>query len=74
MKNKLLLNKELYDNDAVMKTMKAFGSLAEINLSETDKYYELIFCNCRVNSVQTMREFENYVLIETIQAAGDLYA
>lgn len=73
MKNKLLLNKELYDNDAVMKTMKAFGSLAEINLSETDKYYELIFCNCRVKSVQTMREFENYVLIETIQAAGDLY-
>lgn len=74
MKNKLLLNKELYGNDAVMKTMKAFNTLAEISLSETDKYYELIFCNCRVNPVQTMREFENYVLIETIQAAGDLYA
>ena len=74
MKNKLLLNKELYNSDAIMKTLKAFGTLADISLLETDKYYELIFCNCRVNPVQTIREFENYVLIETIQAAGDLYA
>lgn len=74
MKNKLLLNKELYNNDAVRKTMKAFGALAEISLSETDKYYELIFRDCKVNTIQTIREFENYVLIETIQSAGDLYA
>lgn len=74
MKNKLLLNKELYNNDAVRKTMKAFSALTEISLSETDKYYELIFRDCKVNTIQTIREFENYVLIETIQSAGDLYA
>ena len=74
MKNKLLLNKELYNTDAVRKTMKAFSALAEISLSETDKYYELICCDCKVNTIQTIREFENYVLIETIQSAGDLYA
>lgn len=74
MKNKLLLNKELYNNDAVMKAIKAFDTLAEISLSETDEYYKLIFCNCKVNTTQTMREFENYVLIEMIQNAGDLYA
>ena len=54
--------------------MKAFSALAEISLSETDKYYELIFRDCKVNTIQTIREFENYVLIETIQSAGDLYA
>lgn len=74
MENKLLLNKELYNNDAVMKTIRVFGELAEICLSETDEYYELIFCNCKVNTTRTIREFENYVLIETIQNTGDLYA
>lgn len=73
MKNKLLLNKELYNKNSVLDTVATFAALAEISVTEAEQYYELSFRNCKVDEKRIIREFENYVLIETIQAAGGLY-
>ena len=73
MKNKLLLNKELYNKNSVLDTVATFVALAEISVTEAEQYYELSFRNCKVDEKRIIREFENYALIETIQAAGGLY-
>lgn len=73
MKNKLLLNKELYNKNSVLDTVATFAALAEISVTEAEQYYELSFRNCKVDEKRTIREFENYVLTETIQVAGGLY-
>lgn len=74
MKNRLLLHKDLYNRVAIQNAVKAFGSLASIEMKETKDYYDIFFDNCVTDEMRTLSEFENYVLIETIKAAGDLYA
>ena len=73
MKNSLLLNKEIYNRDAIQMSVAAFRSPADISVVEEDNYYHLRFEKCRTESLMILNEFRNYVLIATLKNTGDLY-
>lgn len=69
--NQLFLHKEIYSIQALRQTVAAFSSLAEISVEEVREYYHLIFENCRTDEVILRDEFQNYVLLATIQSMGE---
>ena len=72
--NKMTLQKEIYPKSAIVHAIQAFDQLATIRLAEEDeKYYMLTFEQCMADPQRTMDEFGNYVLAETIKAAGGMY-
>lgn len=73
MMNKLRLHKEIYQKQAVLQAVRAFENIAVIHVEETEDYYCLFFKKCKADPDITIKEFENYVLIATIQNTGDLY-
>lgn len=71
--NHLLLHKEIYSRQALQQAVVAFGGLARISLSEEGEYYHLTFEEVRADITKMKNEFQNYVLIGTIQGMGELY-
>ena len=72
--NRMTLQKEIYQKSAIEKAIQAFSQIAMIRLTEEDeKYYILTFEQCMADPQRTMDEFGNYVLAETIKAAGGMY-
>lgn len=73
MKNRLLLHKKIYTERAVQNTIQAFGAIAEVSCQQAEQYYELQFRRCRAGMERTVKEFGNYVLMESIKETGALY-
>ena len=72
--NRMTLQKEIYQKSAIEKAIQAFSQIATIRLTEEDeKYYMLMFEQCMADPQRIMDEFGNYVLAETIKAAGGMY-
>ena len=60
--NNLLLNKNLFSMQAVVKSIDDYSKYASIVLEENVGYWNIIFDNCVHDKTLTMREFENYVI------------
>lgn len=73
MSHRLLLNKELYGQNAILDAIKAFNTICRVNISEDEVYYRLEFENAKCDLQTLMDEFQNYVLITTIKSMGNLY-
>lgn len=72
--NKMTLQKEIYQKSAIEEAMQDFSRIARIHLDEEkENYYYLTFEQCIADPRRTMDEFGNYVLAETIRAAGGMY-
>ena len=72
--NRMTLQKEIYQKSAILHAIQAFAQIATIRLEEEEeKYYVLTFEQCVADQQRTMDEFGNYVLAETIKAAGGMY-
>lgn len=67
--NDLKLNKELYDRKDIVSVAKVFSHLAMIRIEDDNDYWKCRFENCRYDTEQTKREFENY-LIDHINSKG----
>ena len=70
--NRMTLQKEIYPKSAIEETIQAFSRIAKIHMEE-ENYYSLTFEQCLADPQRTMDEFGNYVLAETIRAAGGMY-
>lgn len=72
--NRMTLRKEIYRRSAIEEAIQAFRQIAKIHLEEEkENYYSLAFEQCLADPQRTMDEFGNYVLAETIRAAGGMY-
>ena len=71
--NQLFLHKEIYSGQVLQQAVTAFGSLARISVAENKSYYCLTFEECLADERKLLDEFQNYVLIGTIQSMGELY-
>ena len=72
--NRMTLQKEIYPKSAIEETIQAFSRIAKIHMEEEkENYYSLTFEQCLAYPQRTMDEFGNYVLAETIRAAGGMY-
>lgn len=72
--NRMTLRKEIYRRSAIEEAIQAFSQIAKIYLTEEkENYYSLTFEQCLADPQRTMDEFGNYVLAETIRAAGGMY-
>lgn len=60
--NTLQLAKELYAEALVHQTIQVFSGLCEVELSEDERYYTCAFHRTKYESVETMHEFENYLI------------
>lgn len=66
----LKLCKEVYSPNVVIQSKDAFSGLAGITISEDSDYWICSFTNCKVNTSQTVAEFENYA-IDLMNANAD---
>lgn len=69
----LSLNKGIYTYKSLQTAIIAFDSLADIDVSEDEDYYHLIFRQCKTDTAMLLNEFGNYVLVASIKNMGDLY-
>ncbi|SCY47357.1 hypothetical protein SAMN02910370_02714 [Lachnospiraceae bacterium XPB1003] len=60
MNNKLC--KEFYENDALLKAIQAYKSLADISFTEDDNYYYYNINKSDYEPDLVANEFENYIL------------
>ena len=58
----LKLNKSIYEREALVAAVSAFGEVAKISLTEDNSYWICSFDGCRYDEKQTLHEFENYVI------------
>ena len=62
MNDGLLLLKEIYSIDRIRQTCNAFSDLAEITVTDSNKYWKCEFAECRFDYKKTICEFENYLI------------
>ena len=60
--SKSQINKEIFDIGIVTKAIEDYSDIASINVSETKDYIELEFDNCKYDTEETIKEFENYLI------------
>ena len=60
--SKSQINKEIFDIGIVTKAIEDYSDIASINVSETKDYIELEFDNCKYDTEETVKEFENYLI------------
>ena len=60
--SKSQINKEIFDIGIVTKAIEDYSDIASINVYETKDYIELEFDNCKYDTEETIKEFENYLI------------
>ena len=58
----LFLNKDLYDERFIRRTISDFSRIATISLHEDGDYWICTFENTRTSISRTIYEFENYLI------------
>ena len=58
----LRLNKELFALEQITFALKAYQSIAKIELSDDSNYWQCCFADCKYGEEQTALEFENYLI------------
>ena len=58
----LRLNKELFALEQLTYALKAYQSIAKIELSDDSNYWQCCFADCKYGEEQTALEFENYLI------------
>ena len=69
--NKLYLNLEIYTLSDIIKCIKAYDKAAYIEFRKDGRYYVCEFTQCKVDSIRTMREFENYLIYMSLGGRHD---
>lgn len=59
---KLRVNRDIYSNTAIEQTINAYTSYAAISVSYRQRYAIITFRKCKYDEVQTVKEFENYMI------------
>lgn len=52
----------LYSENSIRKAIDAFDGLCHITAIKDGDYVQCTFSNCRFELMETMREFENYLI------------
>lgn len=60
--NDLMLNTNIYKKNWIFLAAKAFEDICNINIIETNDYIVCKFSNCIYDTIETIREFENYII------------
>ena len=55
-------HKELYSKEVIAKAVNDYSEIADIFVKNKEKYWQCLFQNCRFETEQTIREFENYMI------------
>lgn len=56
------IKREIYSDDTIKQTIKAYNNFASITVKFEDKQAEITFCKCKYDETQTINEFENYMI------------
>ena len=59
---KLRVNRSVYSDDAVAKTMLVYKDFATTSVSYKKDYAIITFWKCKYDEEQTIKEFENYMI------------
>lgn len=59
---KLILNREIYSDQSIERTVQAYRGHARITVSYDACYATVTFWKCKYNADQTVKEFENYMI------------
>lgn len=59
---KLILNRDIYSNYSIEKTMQAYRNHAVMTVYYDACYATVSFLQCKYDSDQTIKEFENYMI------------
>lgn len=59
---KLILNREIYSNQSIARTMQAYSNHAMITVNYDACYATVFFDQRKYDSDQTIKEFENYMI------------
>ena len=74
MKNRLYLNKEIFDEQMIKEAISAYSDLSCILLENYGRYWKCTFKNCRLSTSKTMKEFENYLIcLQAREGAGHVF-
>lgn len=60
--NKLRLNRELFSNQSIERTMQTYKRYATMTVSYDAHYVTVTFRKCKYDAEQTVKEFENYLI------------
>ena len=58
----LMLSKEIYPEEQVLRGIRAYSSLAAISVCDAGERWQCAFSSCKFEEGQTVREFENYLI------------
>ena len=67
------LNKSVYELNAIRSVISVYSNYCKTKISNIDAYYVIELSDCIYGEEQTINEFCNAVLIETIRRKGSLY-
>lgn len=59
---KIQINRSVYSDDAIQKTMEAYKGYAVMTVNYQKEYAALTFWKCKYDEDQTTKEFENYMI------------
>ena len=59
---KLRINRSIYSDDTIEKTIKAYKNHAIIVVTYKQQYANVIFLKCKYDEDLTIKEFENYMI------------
>lgn len=68
---KILLNRNIYPNWAVVRAVADYNALASIEITADREYLICTFKNCRYDETLTVKEFLNY-LVNLLNSTGQL--
>ena len=59
---KLRVNKSIYSDESIAKTILAYKDFAVTSVSNKKDYVVITFWKCKYDEDQTVKEFENYMI------------
>lgn len=59
---KVNVKREIYSDDTIKQTIEAYNAFADITVKFEDEQAEITFCKCKYDELQTINEFENYMI------------
>ena len=62
MDNILLLKKEIYDKELILRATRDYSGIAKISCDLSDEYWTCIFEATKYPLDKTQKEFENYLI------------
>lgn len=60
--NELRLRKSIFNSDILEGAISDFSDLCDIQIKNENDYVICSFFNCKYDTIETMKEFENYVI------------